>query len=311
MANVRKRGLGRGLDALLGGAQASTPAPVETTTTNGSETSDAGPTRTTTGDAALLELDPRDLRPNPSQPRTTFREEALEELAESIRRDGVQEPVLVRKRSGQYELVSGERRVRAAIMADLPTVPAICRDVSDADMLKLGLIENIQREDLNAIELALAYQRLIDEFGWTQEELAEQIGKNRVTVTNTLRLLNLPKDVQAAVADERITMGHARAILAIPSARAQSLACRKVIEQGLSVRQTEKLATPKPTGADAQGRTAAPKDPNVAGLEDALRRSLGTRVHVRTRTKDKGTIEIEYYSLDDLERILSILQSKR
>lgn len=311
MANVRKRGLGRGLDALLGGAPASTPAPVDTTTTNGSETSDAGPAEATPGDQALLELDPRDLRPNPSQPRTSFREEALEELAESIRRDGVQEPVLVRKRSGQYELVSGERRVRAAIMADLPTVPAICRDVSDADMLKLGLIENIQREDLNAIELALAYQRLIDEFGWTQEELAEQIGKNRVTVTNTLRLLNLPKDVQAAVADERITMGHARAILAIPSARAQSLACRKVIEQGLSVRQTEKLATPKPTGADAQERTAAPKDPNVAGLEDALRRSLGTRVHVKAKAKDKGTIEIEYYSLDDLERILSILQSKR
>ena len=131
-----------------------------------------------------------------------------------------------------------------------------------------------------------------------------------MTVTNTLRLLNLPKDVQAAVADERITMGHARAILAIPSARAQSLACRKVIEQGLSVRQTEKLATPKPTGADAQGRTA-PKDPNVAGLEDALRRSLGTRVHVKAKAMDKGTIEIEYYSLDDLERILSILQSKR
>ncbi len=313
MANVRKRGLGRGLDALLGDAQASTSASVEATpdgsNTTGAATG-AGPSEATAADHALLELDPRDLRPNPSQPRTTFREEALEELAESIRRDGVQEPVLVRKRSGRYELVSGERRVRAAIMADLPTVPAICRDVSDADMLKLGLIENIQREDLNAIELALAYQRLIDEFGWTQEELAEQIGKNRVTVTNTLRLLNLPKDVQAAVADERITMGHARAILAIPTARAQSLACRKVIEQGLSVRQTEKLATPKPTGAGAQERTT-PKDPNVAGLEDALRRSLGARVRVKAKARDKGTIEIEYYSLDDLERILSILQSKR
>jgi ParB family chromosome partitioning protein len=255
--------------------------------------------------SALLFLDPTALEPNPMQPRKAFDESALEDLADSIKRDGVQEPVIVRKKGDRYELVSGERRVRASIMAGLEKVPAVCRPVSDRDMLKLGLIENIQREDLNAIETAEAYQKLLDEFSWTQEELASQVGKKRVTVTNTLRLLNLPGEVQAMVADGVITMGHARALLAFDTPEAQSAACRKIVEQGLSVRQTEKLtAPPEPK----EKKPEPPKDPNIASLEDDLRRRLGTKVTLRTAAKNRGKIEIEYYNLDDLERILALLQ---
>jgi len=300
VASEKKRGLGRGLDALIPsiagdavpGARATPPAPPEERVAPG---------------AQVLSLDPQAIRPNPKQPRVSFNEEALEELAESIKRDGVQEPVIVRRRGDAYELVSGERRVRACVMAGLETVPALCRDVSDTDMLKLGLIENIQREDLNAIELAGAYETLMGEFTWTQEELAAQVGKKRATVANTLRLLNLPRDVQGRVVDGSISMGHARALLALNSPNAQSAACRKIIEQGLSVRQAEQLAAPK----QPKKRQAPAKDPNVASLEDELRRHLGTRVTVRSGKNHRGRIEIEYFSLDELDRILSVLRGNR
>lgn len=296
MASGKKRRLGKGLDALLSPKpSAQQAAPKKTEHAAEADTNDR-----------VLRINPRELSPNPKQPRSTFREEALEELAESVRRDGIQEPVIVRRKGDKYELVSGERRVRASIMADLETVPAICREVSDSDMLKLGLIENIQREDLNAIELAKGYQQLIEEFGWTQEELSEQVGKKRATVTNTIRLLNLPKTVQDSLANEEITMGHARALLGIENTQAQIAACRKVIRQGLSVRQTEKLAQP----AQAKKKPTE-KDPHLAQLEDDLRRRLGTRVTVKSDGKSKGSIQIEYYNLDDLERILDLLQSSR
>ncbi len=297
MAKLKKGGLGRGLNALISGSAR--------------DEDDAGAPMSLDDEegARLLALDPHAIKPNPKQPRVTFDEEALEELAESIRRDGVFEPVVVRRAGDTYELVSGERRVRACIMAGLKTVPALYREVSDSDMLKLGLIENIQREDLNAIELAEAYQALIDEFDWTQEELAAQVGKKRATVTNTLRLLNLPADVQRAVATGAITMGHARALLALTSPKDQSAACRAIIAKGLSVRQAEKLATP----AKPKSRTEQPRDPNIVAIEDELRQTLGTRVVLRPRgdDKSKGKIEIEYYSLDDLERILDLLRSTR
>ncbi len=298
MAKVRKGGLGRGLGALISG-----PARDET------EETTATPSSPASDEDRVLRLDPHGLKPNPKQPRVSFNEEALEELAESIRREGVVEPVIVRKAGSGYELVSGERRVRAAIMAGLDTVPALSRDVSDSEMLKLGLIENIQREDLNAIELAEAYQALINEFGWTQEELSVEVGKKRTTVTNTLRLLNLPAEVQRAVAEGAISMGHARALLAFTSAKEQSAACRTIIERGLSVRQTEKLATP----AKPRATHEAERNPHIAAIEDDLRKALGTKVSLRTQGADttKGTIEIEYYSLDDLERILEILRQSR
>lgn len=289
MASAKKKGLGRGLDALLGAD------PAQRIEAEPAAAPDA---------ARLLELDPRAITPNPMQPRSVFSEDSLQELAESIRRDGIQEPVIVRKTATGYELVSGERRVRAAVMADLSVVPAICRAVSDADMLKLGLIENIHREDLNPIELALAYQRLMDEFAWTQERVATEVGKNRATVANTLRLLQLPPDLHQAIANGAITMGHAKALLALPTVKAQRNAARKIIANGMSVRQAEKLAAP-PQPKTAQ---TTRKDPNTAQLEDQLRRKLGTRVTLKASKSGRGRIEIEYFNLDELERILEILR---
>lgn len=293
MAKPKKKGLGRGLDALL-------------TTVPGPEPP-GGPAETAPEEARILQLDPHAINPNPKQPRRDFNEETLQELAESIRRDGMQEPVIVRKADGAYELVSGERRVRAAIIADCETVPAICRDVSDQDMLRLGLIENIHRDDLNPIELAGAYQALIEEFGGTQEELAAEVGKKRATITNTLRLLNLPADVQQLVAQGAITVGHAKALLALDSAKAQSEGARKIVAQGLSVRQAEKMAAPK----QPKPKTPEPKDPNIARVEDELRHRFGTRVHLRTSKANRGRIEIEYFSLDELERILALLHGPK
>lgn len=299
MAREKKK-LGRGLDALLGeGARALEAAP-------------AGTAEQTLSDGSrLVFVDPRALHSNPQQPRQTFDEEALEELCASIKRDGIQEPVVVRPAGKGYELVSGERRVRASVMADLETIPAICREVTDKDMLRLGLIENIQREDLNAIELATAYQQLLDEFGWTQEQLADEVGKRRATVTNTLRLLNLPDVVQEMVADGSLSMGHARALLAIESPERQAAAARKVVSEELSVRQAERLAA----GSGAKknktaGKPAKPRDPHLAGLEDDLRRRLGTKVTLKPGAQGRGKIEIEYFDMDELERLLEILRSR-
>ena len=306
MASAKKGGLGRGLGALIPGStkedEAAPPA---------SSPSPAPPAEVEVEGDRLIRLDPSAIEPNPKQPRRSFNEDALQELADSIRQDGVQEPVIVRKVDNRYELVSGERRVRASIMANVETIPAVCREVSDRDMLKLGLIENIQREDLNAIETAQAYTHLIDEFGWTQEELAAEVGKKRATVTNTLRLLNLPEDVRQAVAEGAISMGHARAILAIPNAHSQSLVCRKIVNEGLSVRQVEKMATE--SGAKTKNKTkkAPPAiDPNLQQVESDLRRRLGTKVTLRSTGAGRGKIEIEYYNLDDLERIIDSLRGR-
>lgn len=306
MADAKRKGLGKGLGALIGGGSplnrpATAPAPAATVALAPAE-----PVALSDG-AVLIEVDPSELRSNPKQPRHVFREEALQELADSIRRDGVQEPVLVRRVGEHYELISGERRVRASIMADRKLIPAVVRDVSDRDMLKLGIIENIQREDLNAMETAQAYQDLMDEFGWTQEQVSQEVGKKRATVANSLRLLNLPEPVQAMVADGSLSMGHARALLSIESVSGQINAARKIVTEGLSVRQAEKLATEQ----KSSGKPPAPKppkDPNVAQLEDDLRRRLGTKVHLKTQEGGKGRIEIEYFSLDELDRLLGMLR---
>lgn len=307
MADPKRKGLGKGLGALIGGgAPLNRPAPAPTPAAAPVPAAPAEPATLSDG-AILIELDPSEIRSNPKQPRHVFREEALQELAESIRRDGVQEPVLVRKAGDHYELISGERRVRASIMADKKVIPAVVRDVSDRDMLKLGLIENIQREDLNAMETAQGYQDLMDEFGWTQEQVSQEVGKKRATVANMLRLLNLPEPVQAMVADGSLSMGHARAILGIESVAGQINAARKIVLEGLSVRQAEKLATEQKKPGEAPAPKPA-KDPNIAQLEDDLRRRLGTKVHLKTQEGGKGRIEIEYFSLDELERLLEMLR---
>jgi ParB family chromosome partitioning protein len=298
----KKKGLGKGLSALIGAG---------TTAGNGGALHDITALSANGAKETLLHLDPRAIKPNPRQPRKEFDEETLQELADSIRRDGVQEPVIVRRSGIDYELVSGERRVRAAVMVDLDTIPAVCRDVSDRDMLKLGLIENIQREDLNPIDLAHAYHDLIQELSWTQEQLADEVGKKRVTVTNTLRLLNLPADIQAFVLEGALTMGHARALLAIDKPAAQRAAAQKIIREGLSVRQAEKLAGQKLDEPEPKKpRPPERKDPNIAVLEDDLRRRLGTKVSIRASKKNRGKIEIEFFNLDELDRILAIISSE-
>lgn len=307
MSKFKKGGLGRGLGALIPGREAADD-PVEAPRAAAPPIEQGAVPDS--GDR-VLELDPHAIKPNPKQPRAHFNEEALQELADSIARDGVVEPIIVRRINGEFQLVSGERRVRASILAGVASVPAIVRNVDDAEMLKFGIIENIQREDLNAIELARAYEMLMREFGWTQEQCAEEVGKKRVTITNTLRLLNLPEDVQQAVIEGAITMGHARALLALPNPKAQSAACNAIVEKGLSVRQVERMTSPsEPKHAP---RSAAPKNPNIAAIEDDLRKALGTRVSVTTAGKDmsKGKIVIDYYSLDDFDRILDRLKSNR
>jgi ParB family chromosome partitioning protein len=314
----KKKGLGRGLDALLGGgdaAEATTaphpakakPRPVATEKPAPVAAPQSEPLE---DGSVLVHLDPRDIRPNPKQPRKFFDEDHLQELAESIRRDGLQEPVIVRERNGEYELVSGERRVRASVLAEQDTILAICREISDDDLLMLGIIENIQREDLNPIELAEAYQELLDTYGWSHEQLADRVGKKRATVSNVLRLLQLPKDIHEHVISGALSMGHARALLAIDSPNRQSEVCRRAMREGLSVREVEKLAQSKPksAGKASTGPTGSRKDPHVAQVEDDLRRKLGTKVQVRADAEYKGKIEIEFYDLDDLDRLLDLLR---
>ena len=305
MANAGKKALGRGVGALINRSNTDNGSVSSTDVTHSGLTLSENPKSLSDG-SVLLELDPRLLQRNPGQPRQVFNEESLEELAASIKQDGIQEPVLVRKVNDHYEIISGERRVRASIMIDLERIPVICRDVSDRDMLKLGLIENIQREDLNAIETARAYRQLMDEFGWTQEDLADQVGKKRATVANSLRLLNLPNLVQNYVADGSLSMGHARALLAIDNVETQLAIARKILESELSVRQTEKLIADLKKPASSP-KPDAPKDPNILAIEDRLRRSLGTKVALRVQPKGGGKIEIQYYDNDELERLLNLL----
>jgi len=309
VSSTRKSGLGRGLGALIGGGTAFDPIPDEkpepvpapmAAATSGPQPLEDGST--------LLLINPRSLRPNPKQPRQFFDEDALRELAESIKRDGVQEPVIIRQKDGAYELVSGERRMRASVLAGLDRIPAVCREVSDEDMLKLGLIENIQREDLNPIETARAYRALASHFGWTQEQLAEQVGKKRATVTNMLRLLNLPDEVQQMVIEGALSMGHARALLALELPARQTALARRAIEEGLSVRDIERAVAPAPRPPLPETKTPTRKDPHLAQAEDNLRRHLGTKVRINSDESWKGSIEIDFFNLDELERILAILR---
>ncbi|RKY16818.1 MAG: hypothetical protein DRP90_07455 [Planctomycetota bacterium] len=249
------------------------------------------------------------IRPNPYQPRRSFDEESVRELADSIKQDGVLSPVMVRREGDHYVLVAGERRLRAAKMAGLERIPAIVRDVDDREMLELSIIENIQREDLNPLDKALAYRELMDRFSLTQEQVAERIGQKRATVANFLRLLNLPDPVKEALREGRISMGHARAILACEEPERQVELCNRTIAAGLSVREVERLAA-RPAAAPRERRRKAAPDPQIAEVEDYLRRFFGTRVTVNHRGK-RGKIVIEYFSVADLNRILSLLEDKR
>ncbi|HNQ15851.1 MAG TPA: ParB/RepB/Spo0J family partition protein [Pyrinomonadaceae bacterium] len=258
-----------------------------------------------------LELDIDLIDPNPEQPRTRFAEENLEELAQSIRANGIVQPIVVRKKGARYEIVAGERRWRASQRAGLRKIPAVVKDVSDEKLLELALIENIQRQELNAIEEARAYRRLVDTIGLTQEMIAERVGKDRTLVATSLRLLKLPNDIQKLIEEQRLSAGHGRALLMAESADSQRRIARKVIEMALSVRETEKAVkrvSSVMSANKANKGVNASVDANIKAAETKLRRFLGTHVSIVPNPKGTGgKIRIEYYGDGDLSRIYELL----
>ena len=270
-----RRGLGKGLEALI----PSTPG--------------------------VTEVDVDSIVPNPRQPRQAIDPQALEDLAISIREQGVVQPLVVTEVEGGYQLLVGERRWRASKLAGLDAVPVVVRDVTPQQMLELALVENLQREDLNPLETASAYQQLVEEFAMTQQQVADKVGKNRVTVTNTLRLLKLPMEVKSALLQGQITEGHARAMLRLPSERAQLDVLKAVLKGGLNVRQTEEMVRrmskePKPKTAVVE------RPPEEKALEDKFRQALGTKVSL-TRGGKGGKLVIYYYSEEELQAIYDLI----
>lgn len=284
---MTRKALGRGLGALLS----------------------AEGTATATEDTNEVAIDLID--PSPLQPRSVFDESKLEELAKSIKANGVVQPLLLRRKGNRFELIAGERRWRAAQLAGLSRIPVILKDVSDDQVLEIALIENIQREDLNPIEEARAYKKLIETLGLTQETVAERVGRDRSYVTNYLRLLRLPEDLQDLVQSGRLSTGHARTLLALEQVDLQRRTARKIIEQDLSVRATERMVRLLVEPGTPRAKTAsAPreKDANVRAAETKLRRLFGTQVRIiQAQSGDSGKIEFEFYNQSDLDRVYSLL----
>lgn len=279
-----RKALGRGLDALIPGAGRAT------------STTEVGSDATTTD--LLVAIDK--IRPNPRQPRVQFDEGALSELVSSIRAQGVLQPLLVRRLpDGDYELIAGERRLRAAERAGLTHVPVFARDTSDVESLEMALVENLQRDDLSPLEEASAYQRLIHEYGHTQEEVAERVGKSRPAVANALRLLRLPESIKHDLARGRLTAGHARVLLSIDDADAQVRAAKQIQARQMSVRDAEQLAAARKGGSHPIAR-----DPNRTALERQLSTALGTRVRITPKGRG-GRIEIEFYSQEELQGLVA------
>jgi ParB family transcriptional regulator, chromosome partitioning protein len=251
----------------------------------------------------VIHLDIDRIFPSEQQPRKTFRDDSLKELSASIKERGVLQPIIVsRSGDGTFRLVAGERRWRAAALAGLKKIPSLIKNVASRDSLEIALIENIQREDLNPIESAEAFNRLIIEFKLTQEELSDKVGKDRATIANYLRLLRLPDEVKTLLYSGSLSLGHAKAILAIEGKANQVEAARKILKKGLSVRDAESLSKKIP----ASSHPKSVQDPQISSLEEKLIRSLGTKVRIMNKGK-KGKIEIEYYSFEELERLLDIL----
>lgn len=257
-------------------------------------------------DEAVAEIPIADIVPNPYQPRKHFDQEKLDELVTSILQYGVIQPIVVRRVAHGYELVAGERRWRASQLAKLKNIPAVTRDYSDSEMMEIALIENLQRENLNPIEEATSYKRLMDDFGLTQEEVAKKIGRSRSLIANTIRLLQLPEQIQDFVSRGTLSMGHAKALLALPSEELQCDAANRIIEEDLTVRDIEEVvrkATAKQSNKPK--RQIVQNEASLIDVEEKLKRYFGTQVKIK-KGKIKSRIEIEYYSDDDLERILEI-----
>jgi ParB family chromosome partitioning protein len=288
---LQKTGLGKGLSALIPVAP---PQLVQSTPNDDPKT----------------DVDIEKISPSPFQPRRAFDEAKLQELAMSIRNQGIIQPLVVRPKGERFELIAGERRWRAAMKAGLTRVPVVVREASDHDALQLALIENLQREDLNPIEEATGYRRLQEEFSWSQEEVAEKVGKSRPAVANALRLLSLPSEVQQEVAAGNLPAGQARALLGLQSEAVIMTAYREVIARALSTRETEKLVRNLKLGRRRRRESPA-VDPDLRSLVEDLQRALGTKIRVLPKARsNKGKIEIEYYSLADLERIIGSITTR-
>ena len=291
---MEKRALGRGLDALL------TPTAVESASSTSVLQSGAH-------NEQVLQIPISHIKTNKYQPRLEFNQEKLKDLISSIKEKGVIQPVLVRKTADGYDLIAGERRLRAVKVLGLEKIPAIVKNVADLDMLEISLIENIQREELNPIEEALAFQKFITEFSFTQEKIAQALGKDRSTIANTIRLLGLPKKIQDYISKGAITAGHAKALLSLPTEIDQIRVCNLIVKKGLSVRETESLISRR-TGA-AKPQASAGKEQSIIDIEGNLQQLFGTRVRI-FHGKKRGRIQIEYYSTEDMNRILDILHKK-
>jgi ParB family chromosome partitioning protein len=254
--------------------------------------------------SGVTELKITELESNKKQPRRYFDDQALQELADSIKEHGIVQPIIVRKLEDSYQIVAGERRWRAARLAGLKAVPVIIKEYTNAQVMEIALIENLQRQDLNSIEEAVAYKSLIEEHDMTQEKIAERIGKSRSAIANTMRLLNLSETIRKMIVEGKITAGHARPLLAIEDKKRQMEIAQKIVEQQLNVRDVEKLAAQKD---QQEPKREVKKDVEIIELEERLKKALATKVNI-IHQKSKGKIEIEYYSNDDLDRILELLE---
>ncbi len=290
-----RKALGKGLSALLG------PKPHPESLQPPAESVDA----------EVLRVPVDLIDPNPLQSRTVFQAERLQELAQSIAANGIIQPLVVRKRGARYQLVAGERRWRASKLAGLTEVPVVIQERTDEQLLELTLIENIQREDLTPLEVAHSFERLVKELHLSHEEIARRTGKDRTTITNTLRLLRLPTDVQQLVAEHRLSMGHARAILGLPTPELQRQVAEKAASQGLSVRQVERLIQKMTASREPAAPDELPEDPNIKAAVAELERIHGTRVRIVPKSEQRGRIEIEFYSQEDLARIYDVIAGER
>ena len=314
----RKNGLGRGLDALFPDKKTASKenevkftAKVEKKTEPAVKVKNVKErTETPRQKKVPMMVKISMVEPNQNQPRKQFDEDALLELTESVKQYGILQPLLVSEKKDYYEIIAGERRWRAAKLAGLKEVPVIVKEFSEQELVEISLIENIQREDLNAVEEAMAYKRLMDEFHLKQDEIADRVGKSRTAVTNSMRLLKLSAKVQQMLIDEMITAGHARAILAVSDMEKQESLAMRVFDEKLSVRETEKLvkavlAPPK----EKKLHSYSAEDAAYENLEEKMKSIMGTKVLIHRKKNDKAKIEIEYYSRDELERIIDLFES--
>jgi ParB family chromosome partitioning protein len=307
----QRKALGKGLSALLPSKQSAPSIKIYPPGTNPNHPNAAAPAPAPEPPhAGMLKVPIDKVVPNPLQPRTIFEPDRLQELAQSIRANGIIQPLVVQRRGSDYELVAGERRLRAAKIAGLAEVPVVVQEVATDHLLEVALIENIQREDLNPIEVAHALDRLAREYNLSHEEIGRRTGKDRATVSNLIRLLKLPSDIQLLVAEHRLSMGHARALLAIEDTDKQREIAERAAAHGMSVRQLERTIQSL-VKRDIEEALAPVNDPNVTAATRELESALGTRVKIVAQTEKRGRIEIEYYSPEDLDRIYNVIIGSR